>query len=372
MVLPAFVVRRFGENAYRRRIAKGLSDAWERADERSVELSQLRAVVFSDHHRGRGDGADDFRRCEEAYRAALGWYAEEEPNFELWLLGDVEELWENRPQSVLNRYRAVLGLEREFGGRLWRFYGNHDMAWKRAENVRRFLGDRLPAGTKVREALRVVITDAGKPVGTLFLVHGHQGTIDSGHFLVAPISRFVVRFLWATLQRARGFANTSPATDSVLRSKHDRAMAAWADAHEERLVMIAGHTHHPVFPGTMPPDLQAEVERAEEAYRVAVRDGDDAHAFRAALELARARADRDEPYEPPMLERPCYFNSGCCSFGDGDVTGLEFRDGEVRLVRWPADDGAASPQELEPPLQLSTVFSGVTGDTPRPVGAAAE
>ena len=34
---------------------------------------------------------------------------------------------------------------------------------------------------------------------------------------------------------------------------------------------------------------------------------------------------------------PCYFNTGCCSFPDGDVTGLELADGAIRLVRWPAN-----------------------------------
>jgi hypothetical protein len=35
---------------------------------------------------------------------------------------------------------------------------------------------------------------------------------------------------------------------------------------------------------------------------------------------------------------PCYFNTGCCSFPDGDVTGIEIADGKIRLVRWPSDD----------------------------------
>lgn len=45
---------------YRRRIRIGLGRAYKRADEETVELSTLNAVVFSDHHRGKQDGADDF------------------------------------------------------------------------------------------------------------------------------------------------------------------------------------------------------------------------------------------------------------------------------------------------------------------------
>ena len=46
------------------------------------------------------------------------------------------------------------------------------------------------------------------------------------------------------------------------------------------------------------------------------------------------------PKNIPMVEfkKPSYFNTGCCAFLDGDVTGLEFSDGEIRLVRWPDDE----------------------------------
>jgi hypothetical protein len=67
-----------------------------------------------------------------------------------------------------------------------------------------------------------------------------------------------------------------------------------------------------------------------------------------------------------QLERPSYFNTGCCSFGDGDVTGIEFADGQVKLVRWLDDGGGARPHQLEPPLDLSTIFENVTGELPDP------
>jgi hypothetical protein len=69
------------------------------------------------------------------------------------------------------------------------------------------------------------------------------------------------------------------------------------------------------------------------------------------------RHRRAEPHKPVKLTRSCYFNTGCCSFGDGDVTGLEFSDGEVRLVRWLEDTGRTVPQRLTPPLKLRDVFT---------------
>ena len=60
-------------------------------------------------------------------------------------------------------------------------------------------------------------------------------------------------------------------------------------------------------------------------------------ALRAELEFVEAAERRGGP--PPLrIEPPCYFNTGCCSFGDGDVTGLEIADGQIRLVRWPNDE----------------------------------
>ena len=46
------------------------------------------------------------------------------------------------------------------------------------------------------------------------------------------------------------------------------------------------------------------------------------------------------------FKKPSYFNTGCCAFLDGDVTGLEISDGEIRLVRWPDDDGMPKKKTL--------------------------
>jgi hypothetical protein len=31
---------------------------------------------------------------------------------------------------------------------------------------------------------------------------------------------------------------------------------------------------------------------------------------------------------------PSYFNTGCCCFSDGDITGIEITEGVIRLVKW--------------------------------------
>lgn len=368
MALPAPISKRIPPDLYQWWVGKGMDRAYGRALRAPsivrlpVEVDELRAVVFSDHHRGNGDSADDFRRCEESYAAALGWYLEE--GHELWLLGDVEELWKNRADEVMERYATILALEAQFGDRLKRFYGNHDLAWRSREMVRRHL-----PGTTVHEAMSVTITDHSRPLGSLFLVHGHQGTIDSGNLLVLPISRFVVRFIWGKLQRWRGYPNTSPAEDALLRHRHDQVMAHWADHHAEPLVLVAGHTHHPVFHRPDPLDFAAEARRRAAEYAAAKAAGEGAPAARAAKELARIRAEREQRYDPPELHGWSYFNGGCCSFADGDITGLEFADGEVRLVRWPGDKMHPAPEILlRRPLR--EVFSSLAQAEPSAAGAA--
>ncbi len=32
--------------------------------------------------------------------------------------------------------------------------------------------------------------------------------------------------------------------------------------------------------------------------------------------------------------KPSYFNTGCCCFSDGDITGIEIAEGMIRLIKW--------------------------------------
>jgi len=65
----------------------------------------------------------------------------------------------------------------------------------------------------------------------------------------------------------------------------------------------------------------------------------------AEMEWVRSSQFQSSPGIP--IKSRSYFNTGCCSFGDGDVTGLEIEGGKVRLVRWPNSAGAPLPEVLE-------------------------
>ncbi len=318
-------------------IAKALDRAYEEAEALDVDLDSARLVIFSDHHRGARDPADDFRRCERAYSAALGHYLE--AGFVLLALGDVEELWECTPEEALRAYPEVLALESEFhaAGRLHRFFGNHDDHWRDANQVAKHLHPQFP-GLEVRESLRLNLERAGEPLGEILCAHGHQGTAGSDRF--AWLSRLVLRYIWRPLQRRIDFGTVTPASDWELRREHDSAMFAWARGHVARPILITGHTHRPVFATSRPPAPRHRSEgTVTDDLADARRLGQERAIpeLRAELELIRAEGRRGDP--PPVpITPPCYFNTGACSFADGDVTGLEITEGKIRLVRWLDDD----------------------------------
>ncbi len=259
-----------------KRVHKALSKAYDESEIINVQESS-KIIIFSDHHRGRKDGADDFVNCEDTYVAALNHYLSE--NYELCLLGDVEEFWENPFWIVMSKYKDVLALEKEFHvkTKLHRIWGNHDDVWQFPDVLAKFLSKIFP-NLSVKESLVLEYCDFGisKPI---FLVHGHQGNLESDRF--AFISKFFVRFVWRNIQRLFKVPLSTPATDYKLKSKHDEAMYSWAEINAA--IIICGHTHETIFPEN---------------------------------------------------KKPIYFNTGCCSYGNGNITGIEISEGKIRLVEW--------------------------------------
>lgn len=303
---------------YNEAVAKRLADVYANdSPQEGRELSDLRLILFSDLHKGQRDNADDFQPCEEAYVAALDHYWQQ--GFELFLLGDVEELWECWPEPVIRAYRPVLESEQRFAeatgpSRFVRFVGNHDDLWYDAGQVEKHLGAYL-GGHEIIQGLRLVVHEQGQSLGELFLVHGHQGTPDSETF--SWFSKRVVRYIWRPIQRALNIRTSTPSNDFETRQKHELAMYAYA-ADQPGLVLIAGHTHHPVWQGM-------GFEQAIEAYAP---DG-----LSPEIDAGWMQEQIAGAVALPAT-KPCYFNTGCCSFGDRSITGIEIDGGEIRLVRW--------------------------------------
>lgn len=338
---------------YQRQVAKRLDETVARIkDQKAFTLDAATAkwVIFSDMHKGARNPVDDFRHCEKAYNAALAWYLR--MGYTLVVLGDVEELWKERVGPVLRAYEHTLALEASFhrAGRYLRFWGNHDDLWGHPGPVKRLLGPIFGEELQVREAAFVDVVEGGQKLGRLFLVHGHQGTSDADPERIGWIARAFVRFVWRPIQRIFNVALNTPAKDFLLRHKHSVAMYRWALS-QSQLALIAGHTHQPVF-RSRSLEQQVQAELAAARARLEANPGDstlnDAVAeLEARLEWVLASREGNTGAAPPVnMDKPCYFNTGCCCFNDGDVTALEIADGRFRLVRWPDDQGDPLRREL--------------------------
>lgn len=268
-------------------------------------------IMFSDQHKGAGDGADEFRLCKDTCLAALRQY--DGDGFRLVLLGDVEELWENDVSDVIRMNRDALEAEAAFApDRYLRIWGNHDDRWMEAVLVALDLRKYAP-GTGLRrvwEGVRITVRDGNDKIGTLFMTHGHQGTLGSDR--IKFFSRWALHF-YRFMQNRSGvswFGGVDlPSQDDSLRGEHDLIMYNWA-SRQEKMMLIVGHTHRPVWAGRT----------------------------------------KEQQHEPGSL--PAYFNTGCCRFSDGDITGMEIVAGILRLVRWKTVSGVTERKVLqEAPLK---------------------
>lgn len=327
------------DTSYNRTVGEALDATFaaaQAAGARRLNLSTDRLIILSDQHKGARNGADDFRSVEPLYNAVLRDYFDRD--YALVGLGDCEELWEERPRAVIQAYGPTLALTRRFNdaGRYLRVWGNHDDEWRHRHSVERHLipvyGD---PQFLVPDALLYDVFDQGARLGTLFLVHGHQGTLDSDRF--AWFSRLVVRYIWRPIQRLTNWRPTTPATSWELRKKHNVALYAWS-ALQRGTVLIAGHTHRPVF--------EARVSRfvVERELDAVLQQPLSRRSLKRQAELTAELAwmsaqDQQLVAGSAASLKPSYFNSGCCVYRDNTMTGVEIAEGEIRLVHWALRDG---------------------------------
>ncbi len=311
-----------------RAINKNMDRVLRKALRFGIESEDARVVIFSDHHRGLGDGADDFVNCREVYLQALQYYYQHD--FTLVLLGDVEEFWECVPLMVMRNYKDVIAQEACFHdeARLIKIWGNHDDQWQ--ESL--FRSATLPSalkGLKVYEGLVIELKESSSHKEIeLVMIHGHQGTLSSDR--LAGISRWFVRWFWRPIQQVfKVKLNPTPATDIDLQSKHDKDMYTWAKSRGNTM-LFCGHTHQPVFmSNTHIDELLAKKERED------------------SPELDEKIEEIKKVSTPISVEDkiPCYFNSGCCSFENGAITGLEIVEGKIQLMKWKKGEGKSVKRE---------------------------
>jgi hypothetical protein len=109
-------------------------------------------------------------------------------------------------------------------------------------------------------------------------------------------------------------------------------MYDWS-AQQKNTLLITGHTHQPVFESLT--HLERLYRRLLQAQ--AANDADAIEDIKAELKI---REPQFTAVSADYLEmKPNYFNSGCCCFSDGDITGIEIEDGCIRLIKWETENG---------------------------------
>lgn len=311
------------------RISRALDRALRFArSETKIHLNETsRYIIFSDEHRGARDTADDFQPCEITYQTALDYYNEN--GFTLILLGDIEELWENPIQSVMDAYENIFLLEKRFyPDRYIRVIGNHDDAWNDPTSVAKYLEPIYP-GIQLNQSLLFEFENPNI-FGEIFLTHGHQGTLDSDYLAGLPPH---ILPTYRQLQNKFRIGRTTPATDDFLRGEHDTQMYRWASQNRQ-LILIAGHTHRPVWSSLTHLDQliiqlfalrSRQKELSKENYETQYQD---------LVKAINKRIQKYPPINDTFKTIPSYFNTGCCRFSDGDITGIEITGESISLVKW--------------------------------------
>ena len=287
-----------------------------------------RFIIFSDQHKGRKNGADDFIYAEKNYLNALNFY--DEQKFHLIVLGDSEELWENTLLQVMKHNQSSFDSEKRFVSRdaFTKIVGNHDLDWVIDPLAPSFLKKLYGTSIPVLEGIILETSLSGK-VLRIFCTHGHQGDLQSdGNWF----SKFFVTKIWAPLQAYLRINPNTPAYDQQLKTEHNRVMYEWAQQ-QTNLILITGHTHQPVF------ESLTHFERLQLQHRKALREHNPQWAEAIENEMKWRSTEDTRITEDFLKTKPVYFNSGCCCFSDGDITGIEIAEGTIRLIKWEETEG---------------------------------
>ncbi|MFD0752034.1 metallophosphoesterase [Mucilaginibacter calamicampi] len=279
-------------------------------------------IVLSDQHKGSRDGADIFTRSSKNYLAALDHYDRE--MFTYINLGDSEELWGNTFLAVKKHNKATFENEKRFIKRkaFVKIFGNHDLYWDNdplaALSLMQIYGEAIP----IYEGI-VLQTVADNRAISVFMTHGHQGDLQSdGNWF----SKWFVSNIWGPTQAFLAINPNTPANNQQLKTDHNRLMYEWS-AKQTNTLLITGHTHQPVFRSFT--ELESIYEKLAHA-----RAANNVEAITLLQNKITALHLKGDVVTDFSAYLDTYFNTGCCCFDDGDITGIEIADECIRLVKW--------------------------------------
>jgi hypothetical protein len=195
--------------------------------------------------------------------------------------------------------------------------------------------------------LRVSLPDSSIDI---LCTHGHQGDAQSDG---NAFSKWFVSYIWGPAQALLDVNTNSPSCNDNNKTLHNQIMYEWSAAQQD-LVLITGHTHQPVF------NSLTHLERLYLDMEDAIQNNDRTAIANIEKEIPRRKKEYDYVNHSFRTMKPSYYNSGCCCFEDGTITGLEIADGFIRLVRWTYIDGIPTRKvaEEESLLRLSKRITG--------------
>ncbi len=304
-----------------------------------IRLNEVngRIIIFSDQHRGTRNGSDDFAVCEKTYLAALDFYNRE--NFYFINLGDSEELWENTLFGIAKHNVAVFGKEKLFINRdaYCKVFGNHDLFWDNDPLVPVWLKRIYGKVIRIFTGVLIQVDISPSECLEIFCTHGHQGDKQSDG---NAFSKWFVSYIWGPLQNFLEINTNDPSANENLKTLHNMYMYDWSAA-QRNVLLVTGHTHQPVF------NSLTHLERLYQQLGKARTLNDSDALKKIEAEIPRRKREYDFVNHHFEQMKPSYFNSGCCCFGDGTITGIEISGGFIRLVKWSLVNGVPERQTAE-------------------------
>lgn len=257
-------------------------------------------------------------------------------NYTYIQLGDAEELWENTLIAVKKANIASFEKEKLFLQRnaFIKVFGNHDLLWDNSPFSSLELQNIYQQKVTIYEGVVLRTTNNNQSLD-IFLTHGHQGDeLSDGNWF----SKWFVANLWAPLQSYLLINPNTPAYYNYLKTAHNKLMYEWIAPQHNKL-LITGHTHQPVFQSL------THLERLYRKLEAAKEVNDEAAILSIESEI-QIKYQKGQILPDFSGYQPTYFNSGCCCFNDGDITGIEIAAGQISLIKWEYNERSQIPERV--------------------------
>jgi len=299
-------------------------------------------IIFSDQHKGTRNKADDFAESADNYMAALDYYYHN--NFFYVNLGDSEELWENNISNIVKQNAVVFAKEKLFvdASMYCKIIGNHDLYWKNDPFAQKQIKKIYDREVKIFEGIVLRVQLKVKWID-IFCTHGHQGDAQSdGNWF----SKWFVSYIWGPLQAFLDININSTSANDENKTLHNQMMYEWSIA-QKNVILITGHTHQPVFNSLT--HLERLYLQLEEAKAI----NDTKAILEIENEIPARRREFDFVNNSFRNMNPSYFNTGCCCFKGGNITGIEISGNSIRLIKWSKVNGVPTRSVAEEASILS-------------------